>query len=84
MRNYHILKRMPKTNNHIKQNRKPKFWESSNSEEVEQLEVSYNSDESKDVPKVHTFWRAVCQILITLNLSFSYNLAIPLLGIYLT
>lgn len=39
----------------IKQNKKTKFWESINSEEVEQLEVSYNSDGSKDVPKVHTF-----------------------------
>lgn len=48
--------------------------------EGEHLEASYNSDGSKDVPKVHTFWRAAGQFLIKLNLSSSCSLTIAILG----
>ena len=43
-------------------------WQTSNSEHVEQLEISCISDRKMDVPKAPSFWRAVCSFLIQLNL----------------
>lgn len=52
---------------------------------MEQLEISCISDGKMDAPKVHLFWTFPdVSFLIKLNLYFSHDLAVPLLGIYLT